>query len=442
MQRHYQLTIGLLLLLLITVACGTATTDEPAAAAETVGEAAVVAQDDVPAPTDDPPATAEPAPTDTQAPEPTEVTRSRPEVEILTEDDRPGGLRSLTRTWNTDWTRHTIDYADILSGGPPRDGIPSIDNPQFADIATVDAEGWLADVEPVVALEINGDARAYPIQVLTWHEIVNDTVGDVPVVVTFCPLCNSALAFERVLDGQPVEFGVSGLLRNSDLIMYDRTTESLWQQFTGEGIVGEKAGERLTFLGSSLVSYASFKETYPDGIVLTRETGHRRAYGDNPYVGYDTIGSNPFLFTGDLDGRLPAVARVATLPLDDDNLYVAYPYAVLETLRVVQERRAGQDIVVFFEPGTTSALGARTIAEAEDVGATAIFDPNLNGQTLTFAFDGSNIVDQETGSTWNILGQATAGELAGERLTRMPGAGDHFWFSWAAFRPDTILFEG
>ena len=358
---------------------------------------------------------------------------------ILTGDDRPDRLRSLTSAWNTNWELHTIDYQEILSGGPPRDGIPSIDDPQFVDQAA--AGEWLADNEPVIALEIEGDARAYPLQVVTWHEIVNDTVGDVPVVVTFCPLCNSALVFDRRFDGQVFEFGVSGLLRNSDLIMYDRTTESLWQQFTGEGIVGDLAGEQLTFLPSSLVSFADFKAAHPEGLILSRDTGFNRAYGSNPYEGYDSIGSNPFLFRGPTDGRLEAVERVVTVSLADAGVDVAYPLTILSEVGVINDSQGGQDLVVFHKDGTSSALGARDIASAEDVGATGVFDPNVNGQKLTFRQDGEKIVDEETGSSWNILGQAVDGSLAGEELSPVVH-GDHFWFSWAAFKPDTIIFGG
>jgi hypothetical protein len=149
----------------------------------------------------------------------------------MTGDDRSDPLRAITADWNTNWHRHTVDYAEIISGGPPRDGIPSIDAPLFSTPA--DAAEWLAGNEPVIAVALAGVARAYPLQILTWHEIVNDTLGGVPVLVTFCPLCNSALVFDRRLDGEVYEFGTSGLLRHSDLIMYDRTSESLWQQLTG-----------------------------------------------------------------------------------------------------------------------------------------------------------------------------------------------------------------
>ena len=355
---------------------------------------------------------------------------------ILTGDDRPDRLRTITSSWNTNWNRHTIDYGEILSGGPPRDGIPSIDEPQF--ITQAEAAGWLAGNEPVIAVEIGGEARAYPLQILTWHEIVNDQIGDVPLIVTFCPLCNSAIVFDRRLGGEVLEFGTSGLLRHSDLIMYDRTTESLWQQFTGEAIAGDMAGRRLAFLASSIVGFDDFRQAYPDGKVLSRDTGFNRSYGQNPYAGYDTIGNNPFLFTGELDGRLPAMERVVTVSLDGTD--VAYPLSILSAAGVIHDTQAGQDLVVFHSSGASSALGAARIADAEDVGATGVFDPNLDGRKLTFHQEGDKIVDEQTTSTWNVLGQAIGGPLAGDQLTPIVH-GDHFWFSWAAFKPDTIIYQ-
>jgi hypothetical protein len=356
--------------------------------------------------------------------------------EVASEDDRPSRLRSATRSWNTDWSKRSIEYDELLSGGPPRDGIPSIDEPTF--ITPEDAAEWLADNEPVIALEIEGDARAYPLQILTWHEIVNDTIEEVPVLVTFCPLCNSAITFDRRLGGEVYEFGTSGLLRNSDLVMYDRTTESLWQQLTGEAIVGNLVGQRLTFLPSSLVSFADFRESYPEGIVLSRDTGFSRDYGRNPYAGYDTIGRSPFLFTGPEDGRLPAVERVVTVALE--SVDVAYPLSILSEVGVIHDTQDGKDLVVFHTAGTSSALGAGVIAQGEDVGATGVFDPNLEGRLVTFAVDGGRIVDEQTGSTWNVLGQAIEGALAGSSLEPIVH-GDHFWFAWAAFKPDTTVYQ-
>ncbi len=355
------------------------------------------------------------------------------------EDDRPPRLRSITSGWNTDWTMRTVSYDEILSGGPPRDGIPSIDNPQFESVE--EAQDRVAGTEPVIALEIDGDARAYPLGILTRHEIANDTVGDVPVAVTFCPLCNSALVFDRRVDGEVYEFGVSGLLRNSDLIMWDRTTESLWQQFTGEGIIGTHAGDQLGFIPAPLVSFNEFAEAYPDGQVLMGVPG--RTYGRNPYVGYDSS-TQPFLFRDangptEIDPRLGGLERVVGVIINDEA--VAYPYDVISEVGAVNDTVGGEDIVVFHRFGTNSALGASEIAVAEDVGATGVYFPVVDGEILTFAVDGAEIVDEQTGSIWNLLGQATSGELEGTELEQSLST-DHFWFSWAAFYPETSIYAG
>jgi hypothetical protein len=260
----------------------------------------------------------------------------------------------------------------------------------------------------------------------------------VPVIVTFCPLCNSAVVFERLLDGVLYEFGVSGLLRNSDLVMYDRVTESLWQQLTGEAIVGDMVGAQLTFLPAPLVSFADYAAAYPDGTVLSRETGYTRSYGRNPYAGYDNIGQSPFLFSGEPDGRLLAMERVVAVSLGEVD--VAYPYGVLSQEGVIHDRQGGRDLVVFHAFGTSSALGHGFIAQGADIGATGVFDPRLGDQKLTFIRQGEEILDLETGSSWDILGRAFSGPLTGEQLTPIVH-GDHFWFAWAAFKPDTIVYH-
>lgn len=343
------------------------------------------------------------------------------------------GIR--TRGWDTDFSLHTVGFGEIRTV-IPRDNIPAIDAPKFV---SVDAAGWLEDVEPVVALEIGGDARAYPLQILTWHEIVNDEVGGVPVAVTFCPLCNSAIVFDRRFEGDVLDFGVSGNLRNSDLIMYDRQTHSWWQQFTGEGIVGQYAGGQLEHLPSLLVSFADFRAAYPDGRALSRDTGFSRQYGRNPYVGYDTAKGNPFLFGGALDERLTPVERVIAVSVN--GVDAAFPLGVLQEEKVINYNVGGRDIVALFKFGAASALDAASIADSRDVGSAAVFDANLNGRKLTFGVEGGRIVDAETGSVWSILGSALEGELAGESLTPL-AHGNHFWFAWAAFKPDTLVYEG
>jgi hypothetical protein len=435
------------LLLLLLAACTAAVApDSPAATAAqpTPAETATPAGDSTPDS-----ASGGTAP-DTPAinAESTEVTvRPTREFQPQTADDLPPGVRSLTAAWNTNWNKSLVAYDELLSGGPPRDGIQSIDDPRFESVAS--AGTWLAANEPVIVLEIAGDARAYPLQILTWHEIANDVVGGQPVVVTFCPLCNSALAFDRVVGGEAFEFGVSGLLRHSDLVMYDRTTETLWQQFTGEAIIGDLTGEQLSFLPTAIVSFGDFGAAHPEGQVLSRETGLRdpSSYGTNPYAGYDTYdhilsaGGNLALFSDEPDGRLAPADRVVTVSLPEGGIDIAYPYAVLQTARVINDVQGGRELVVFFAPGTASALGARVIADAEDVGATGVFNPFVDGRKLTFRWEGDQFVDAETGSTWNILGQATGGPLAGMALEPIVH-GDHFWFSWAAFRPETIIFSG
>jgi hypothetical protein len=343
-----------------------------------------------------------------------------------------------TLPWKTDFSRTNIDLSEIIAGGPPKDGIPSIDKPRFESIAA--ARSWLTDHSPVIALEIHGDARAYPLAILIWHEIVNDTVGGIPVAVTFCPLCNTALVFERRIDGRVLDFGTTGNLRRSDLVMYDRQTESWWQQATGEGIVGEYTGRRLAFLPAQIVSLAEFEATYPAGQVLSRETGFRRDYGRNPYVGYDRVDQPPFLFHGVIDGRLAPMERVVTVSAGGEA--IAFPYSELARTGVAQETLAGEPIVVFWVPGTASALDAPSIDAGRDVGTTGVFRPEVDGQTLTFeraGKAGAPIIDRETGSTWSVTGRATSGPLMGRALAPVVH-GDHFWFAWAAFQPTTRIW--
>lgn len=338
--------------------------------------------------------------------------------------------------FETDFSRHTVPYGEILSGGPPKDGIPAIDHPRFVGVAEADA--WLEPMEPVILFEANGDARAYPLQILTWHEIVNDTVGGVPVVLTFCPLCNTAIAFERTVAGQVLDFGTTGRLRFSNLIMYDRQTETWWQQATGEAIAGELAGTRLAFRPASIVAWDDFKAAHSQGQVLSRDTGFSRPYGRNPYEGYDDVNRPPFLYEGpETPGILPPVARVLTLEVNGEA--VAYPYDILSDVAVVNDSVGGVDVVVLWAPGTASALDAGTVAGGRDVGSAAAYTRVLDGQTLTFARDGERLVDRETGSEWNALGQATGGALAGKQLSPVVAV-DHFWFSWAAFKPETRVY--
>jgi len=184
----------------------------------------------------------------------------------------------------TDFPRHAVAYDEFVSGGPPKDGIPAIDQPSFIPVA--DAHG-LAPRDPVISLQIGGEARAYPLRVMIWHEIVNDTVGGTPIAVTWCPLCNSSVVFDRRIPGRTLSFGTTGKLRNSDLVMYDRETESWWQQFGGECVVGGLLGAQLKLLPARVESIERFRSRHPSGRVLVPPDAETRDYGRSPYVGYD-----------------------------------------------------------------------------------------------------------------------------------------------------------
>ena len=328
-----------------------------------------------------------------------------------------------------------VDLDEIRSGGPPPDGIPSIDDPTFLRPDEVD---FLGETEPVLAVEIDGDVRAYPVQILMWHEIVNDTVGGVPVAVTYCPLCNSAVAYDRRVDGRVLEFGTSGLLWNSALVMFDRQTETLWSHFTGQGIVGELTGTEIDKFPVATVPWGVWRDAHPDGMVLSRDTGFDRSYGRNPYPGYDDVNSEPFLFEGEVDGRYTAMTRIVGVEIGADALGV--PLVTLQEEQVVTAEVGGTDLVLFWAPGTASALDADDVAGGDDIGATGVFIPVVDGRSLTFEATDDGFVDAETGSIWNLLGQATDGPLSGSSLDAVERV-DTFWFAWSAFQPDSAILD-
>lgn len=378
--------------------------------------------------TDASPTSTEQKPTSTTAPS---ITAS---PTFLPEETPPRGAQA---EFTTDFSKHTVSYDEILSGGPPKDGIPAIDNPKY--ITVNEADEWLVENEPVIVLTVEDEARAYPIQILIWHEIVNDELNGKPLLVTFCPLCNTAIAFERTVSGDVFDFGTTGRLRFSNLIMYDRQTETWWQQATGDAIAGELAGSQLTFYPALIISWEDFKSQHPDGGVLSRDTGHNRNYGRNPYAGYDDISQSPFLFQGDLTpGQLPPMARVLTLELAGEA--VAYPYDVLSEQQVVNDTIGDELVLILWAEGTSSALDTSSISDGRDVGAAAAYSRKLDGEELEFIYADGKILDEQTGSTWNILGQAVEGDLEGQQLTPVVSI-NHFWFSWAAFRPETKVYQ-
>ena len=355
--------------------------------------------------------------------------------------------------WETDFSRHTVPYEEIRPGGPARDGIPPIDDPAFISASTPPA--YMSDDEPVISLEIAGDRRAYPLAIMVKHEIVNDVVGGRSVTVTYCPLCNTGIAFERTLDGRLLDFGTTGNLRNSNLIMWDRQTQTWWQQATGEAIVGELSGAILTFIPVQIVSWKAFRDAFPNGLVLSRDTGFEFVYDSPPYGGYDVL--LPRDSSTDLFGEHRIQPRDRVVSLSVAGKSVAYPFSLLEEHPVINDAIDGLDVVIFFVGGALSPFpeqvdetissGLSSMMLYEDVsergdlsfrtvGATAVFSPTVDGAALTFEVRAGDIVDRETGSRWDILGRAVGGPLKGATLEPVVHGND-FWFAWVAFHPDT-----
>ena len=339
-------------------------------------------------------------------------------------------------SWATNTDKAIIDLEELKRGGPPKDGIPSIDNPQF--ISPDEARSWIADKEPVIALEYKNVVRAYPLQIMIWHEIVNDRIDGDPVLVTFCPLCYSALVFDRTVDGEVLEFGVSGFLRHSDLVMFDRKTETLWQQFTGKAIVGDYVGKTLEQLPSQIISFNQFKKSYPGGLVLSKDTGYNRDYGKNPYTGYDDINNTPLFGAGNDDGRLPPMEKVIGVKLNGKQK--AYPYSLSRKEQVINDEVGNIPLLIIHTEGATSALDATQIAESKASGSTGVFKRTLEGKKLSFAVKDGNIVDEQTGSVWSITGKAIEGKHKGKELKKVTH-GDYFAFAWLVFWPETEIYS-
>ena len=317
----------------------------------------------------------------------------------------------------TNGIKHIIPLDKIRGGGPPKDGIPSIDNPVFADIEN---SHFMDDTDTVIGLEINGDAKAYPLFILVWHEIVNDDVGGTPVSVTYCPLCYTNQVFERIVDGQEVEFGTSGKLYNSNLLMYDRLTESYWSQALGMAVKGELAGYKLNLIPFDVITWGDWKMLHSDTLVLTTDTGHIRSYASDPYGNYYTESRIMFPVEHSDDRMHP---KEIILGFNQNNVYKAYKQNDVESSIVVNDSidRTPVLLVSLFSQNSRA------------------FERNLDDQILDFEYVENKIVDVQTNSEWNYDGLAISGEYEGKQLERMaiePG----FWFEWVAFHPETLVY--
>ena len=395
-----------------------------------------------------------------------------------------------TSLLGVDFSTYNIPLEEVIPGGPPPNGIPAIGHegdwlnwtsptPQPKFISQKEASLWLGEQEPVISIKLNGEAKAYPLQILTYHEIVNDSIGDIPVAITFCPLCNSAIAFDRrillteehttllrrnndqVIFSDPddaliksyafqnshlpefvttleVTFGTSGHLYNSNLLMFDSKSSTLWSQLMGRGNVGILTDARLLKYPAQIVSFGEFQSSYPNALVLSRVTGFNRPYGNNPYPGYDHISSPAFLFRGPTDKRLLAKERVVSIGLKKDS--VAFPWKLLQEVHVVNHYVADTKVTVFWQNGTTSALDTTKIVTGRPIGAVGVYNRNVNGRVLTFVWDGKNFRDVETNSKWSLTGQAIDGTFQGTQLESIIHD-NTLWFAWAAFKPETRIYR-
>jgi Protein of unknown function (DUF3179) len=327
----------------------------------------------------------------------------------------------VTESSGKDEPKHVVPLDKIVSGGPPPDGIPSIDNPKF--VSMEEADKFLQVADQVVGLNINGDIRAYPLQILVWHEIINDNVGGVPVAVTYCPLCFTNQVFHRTVEGQTVEFGTSGKLYNSNLVMYDRTSNSLWSQALGQAIVGKHAGLKLDRIPFDVAFWKEWKQLYPTTKVLSRDTGSTRPYGADPYGNYYTS-SELFFPVSNKDNRLGL--KEIVVGLENVGQFKAYKLQQIEDNKVINDRIGSKSIALF-------SLHPFMVR---------VFNTTLDGQNVEFQFDKntSKITDKQTGSDWNFDGIAISGPMKGKHLTRLP-FDEGFWFEWVAFHPKTELYQ-
>ncbi len=326
--------------------------------------------------------------------------------------------------------KHTVPLDKILSGGPPQDGIPSIDNPKFQSVQ--EADEILEDSEFVLGLNINGDIRAYPLQILVWHEIVNDVVGEEPVAVTYCPLCFTNQVFNRTLsDGNTVEFGTSGKLYNSNLVMYDRKSNSLWSQALGEGIVGDYSGVKLERIPFDVAYWKEWKELYPESKVLSRDTGSVRPYGADPYGDYYT--NDLILFPVANDDKRLGLKEII-IGLENKNQFKAYKLQDIETNKVIDDM-IGEDkkiALVSLEPFMIRVFD-RVIDDSDESKKEIVVDLFYNQANNT-------LIDKVTSSELNFDGKFIKGQLKDKQLNRLP-MDQGFWFEWAAFHPETEVFS-
>ena len=337
--------------------------------------------------------------------------------------------------WRTDTTKRTVALSEfqMMLG---RDAIPPIDQPRF--VVAAKSLNACPDREPAIVLTYGDQARAYPLRLLLWHEIVNDRIGGVPVAVTFCPLCHAAVVFDRRVEkdgkAQLLDFGTSGLLRTSDLVMWDRQTESWWQQMTGEALVGAYAGTELKLLPAAVRSCAAFREAHPSGQVLVPQDPNLRPYGRTPYAGYEN--NQPFALNGEPDPRLPATSRV--VGICRNGTCRAYPWDLLAASGLIEDTVGGESIAIFYAPGALAVMDAEKLVDSYDAGQVAVYAADRNGRRMRFSRAPEGWEDRH-GDVWRLDGRCTSGSEEGEALSPLVYHGVYA-FAWFRFFPNSGLY--
>ncbi len=321
----------------------------------------------------------------------------------------------------------SIPESQIMSGGVPIDGIPALSDPELVGAADPNAS-YVRTWDRVIGLQIDGTYIAIPHSVLWWHEIVNFSAFETPLAVTYCPLTGSSMVFDRTAAGG-AEFGVSGLLFNNNLILYDRSEDqSLWPQMLRGARCGPRDGQMLDMVPSIEMRWDSWVELHPDTKVISIASSLNRNYQQYPYGDYESLYNDRTLFPqGDFDGRRPPKERVLGIPYADGG-GMAFPFNALDSggdRAVVHSRVEGREIVVFWDHDSKAAVA---------------FETTLEGQALVFELVEGRYVDGQTGSEWTLDGRAISGGLEGQQLVQVTNGYVAFWFAWATFIPTTDLW--
>ena len=349
----------------------------------------------------------------------------------------------LAKEWraqgrNTSFQITSVPLSEMHASELERFRAVPVDRPRYDSLE--DADAFLDPQDPVIAFASGPDARAFPLRILVWHEVVNSVVGDQPVLATYDPRTNATAVFERRLLGAAMRFHAADALHRGGRLLWDSLTQSWWRQFTGEAIVGDLTGMRLRPRPSLLVSYAEFRQAFPQGRVLdpaSRPEGDDTSdYGASNYPGYDGRSDPLEFFDGVPDPRLPPKARVLAFNLHDEA--AAFDFDHLASKRALNVEVGGQPVVAFWSPGALSVLDTPQIADARDVGMAAAHGREVDGRALTFEFADGAFRDRETASAWSLSGRARSGPLAGAQLPALVHSSP-FWFAWAAFYPKTRL---